>query len=148
MRSIFESVGYGHREALRAQEPHPMGNLEWGFCVFWIDRKLLLDCSIRLVADSMKMWDANRSGWATSSKAKTREAEPTRFNKCPPIVNHGFGGFKMPFGKHKGKRINTIPVSYLEWFIKLDSITYIQRMSVERYLKQIAEQAPDSKWAE
>jgi hypothetical protein len=40
----------------------------------------------------------------------------------PERRDEGPGGYRMPFGVHKDKRLRELPVSYLEWLLGLDNL--------------------------
>jgi hypothetical protein len=40
----------------------------------------------------------------------------------PERRDEGPGGYRMPFGVHKDKRLRELPVSYVEWLLGLEGL--------------------------
>lgn len=56
-------------------------------------------------------------------------------NDCGKCVNPlDFSGYVLKFGKHKGKRLDAVPLEYLDWCAGLDDC--IGRYEIATYLRQ------------
>jgi hypothetical protein len=58
----------------------------------------------------------------------------------------------MPFGRHKGERLDRLPLSYLSWLLSLDNLRHDLRRAVEREMDRrgdriIAAAAPAARQA-
>lgn len=63
--------------------------------------------------------DDEKLGWGMFSKDKILTGLPiSEIGTIRKSSDNPISSFKMPFGKHKGKELTTVPESYLRWMLK------------------------------
>ena len=60
-----------------------------------------------------------------------------------PSAGNKYGEFIFPFGKHKGKALKDIPISYMTWCLtEIPDLWPATKMAIERVIYQGKEQGP------
>ena len=59
----------------------------------------------------------------------------------PERRDDGPGGYRMPFGVHKDKRLRELPISYIEWLLGLEGLRDPLREHVHALVRGLYELA-------